>query len=125
IVSVAVREFPFSAALMFTLVFAATVLVVTVNVALLAPAAIVTEAGTVAAALLLESATIAPPARAGVSSRTVPVDEPPPATVVGERLSEDGTGRMTPSWKAPAPRPATARGAVGASPRPQAPRLRS
>ena len=51
-----------------------TVLVATVNVAVVAPAATVTEAGTVAAlVLLLVNATTAPPAGAAALSVTVPV----------------------------------------------------
>src|SRR2546427_455306 len=62
---------------------AATALVVTVNVTLVAPTGTVTLAGTVAAELLLDSATCAPPAGAGPSSVTVPVELLPPVTVVG------------------------------------------
>jgi len=58
--------------------------VLTVNVALLAPAATVTLAGTVAVdVLLLVRVTAAPPAGAGPLSVTVPVEESPPVTVVG------------------------------------------
>jgi hypothetical protein len=65
-------------------VFEETVLVVAVNVAVVAPAATVTEAGTWAAAVLLEvKLTTAPPAGAGLSSVTVPVEEAPPRTVAG------------------------------------------
>src|SRR5215210_2850257 len=67
-----------------------TLLVETVKVALVDPAGTVTLAGTVAAAvLLLESATDAPPAGAAEVSVTVPVDELPPVTPVGLRLSEE------------------------------------
>ena len=65
-----------------------TVLVVTVNVAAVAPAVTVTLAGTCAAALLLESATAAPPAGAFPLSVTVPVDETPPCTLVGFSVTE-------------------------------------
>jgi len=66
---------------------AATALVLTLNVALVAPAAIVTLDGTVAAAvLLLESATVAPPVGAAPLSVTVPDEEFPPVTLV--ELSE-------------------------------------
>ena len=58
--------------------------VVTVKVALLAPAATVTLAGTVAAdVLLLVSDTIAPPLGAGPVSVTVPCEGLPPTTVLG------------------------------------------
>src|SRR5437899_12551771 len=64
-----------------------TTLVETVKVAVLAPAATRTLAGTVAAAvLLLERVTVAPPVGAAPLSVTVPVDVLPPMTVVGLRL---------------------------------------
>src|SRR5258708_36339428 len=60
---------------MGTLVGMTTIPVSTVNVALVAPAGIVTLAGTAAAAgLLLESVTCAPPAGAGPFSVTVPAE---------------------------------------------------
>jgi hypothetical protein len=71
-----------------TAVDAETALVATVNAALVAPAAIVTLAGTLATVvLLLESATCAPPAGAGPLNVTVPVDELPPTTLVGFSVS--------------------------------------
>src|SRR5436190_24326744 len=74
---------------MVTVVDAVTALVLTVNVALVAPAATVTLEGTVATdVLLLESATCAPPDGAGPLSVTVPVEESPPVTVVGLSDSE-------------------------------------
>src|SRR6267154_2794811 len=64
--------------------------VLTVKVALVAAAGTVTLEGTVAAAvLLLESATCAPPAGAGPLNVTVPVEEFPPATLVGFSASEE------------------------------------
>ena len=69
-------------------VLAATGLVVTVNVAVVAPAATVTLPGTCAAAvLLLDKVTTAPPAGAAPLSLTVPVDDVPPFTEVGARLT--------------------------------------
>jgi hypothetical protein len=64
--------------------FAVTAVVVTENVAVVAPWATVTLAGTDAFALLLESVTTAPPAGAAASSVTVAVALPiPPTTLVG------------------------------------------
>jgi hypothetical protein len=60
-----------------------TLVVVIVNVALVAFAATVTEAGTDADALLLDSVITAPPAGAAVVSVTVPVLLVPPVTLVG------------------------------------------
>ena len=70
-----------------------TALVVTVNVALLAPAATVTLAGTVAVdVLLLERETAAPPVSAGPLSVTVPVEGDPPVTLVGFSVTEERVG---------------------------------
>jgi hypothetical protein len=69
--------------------------VVTAKVAVVAPAAGVTLAGTWAALLLLPSAMVMPPAGAGALSVTVPMDELPPSTFVGFRAMKDkvtGTG---------------------------------
>ena len=56
-----------------------------VNVAVVEPAATVTDAGTVATDVAEElNETIAPPVGAGAESIMVPVDVPPAATVVGE-----------------------------------------
>jgi hypothetical protein len=66
-----------------------TVDVLTVNVALVAPAGTVTLAGTPADGLLLESRTCAPPAGAGPLSVTVPIEDcTPPITFVGLSVSE-------------------------------------
>src|SRR5260370_14375566 len=75
---------------MLAVVDTATALVLTVNDAVVAPAATVTLEGTVATdVLLLESATCAPPVGAGPLSVTVPVEEFPPVTLVGFRETED------------------------------------
>src|SRR6266849_6723943 len=75
---------------MVTVVEVLTALVVTVKVALVAPAPTVTLAGTVAAAvLLLDSVTVAPPAGAAPLKVTVPVEELPPVTLVGLTATDD------------------------------------
>jgi hypothetical protein len=62
----------------------------TLKVTLLAPAGTVTLAGTLAAPLLLESMTCAPPAGAGPLNVTVPVDDcAPPTTLDGFSVSEE------------------------------------
>ena len=79
---------------MVTEVDVATALVLIVKVALLLPAETVTLDGTLAAPLLLESFTCAPPAGAGPLSVTVPVDDcAPPVTLVGLNVSEETVGR--------------------------------
>ena len=76
-----------------TEVDAVTGLEFTVNVALVAPAGTATLEGTLAAPLLLESATCAPPAGAGPLSVTVPVEDcTPPITLVGFSVSEESVG---------------------------------
>jgi hypothetical protein len=73
-----------------------TVLVVIGNVAVVAPAATVTLAGTVATEVrLLESVTTIPLVGAGPFNVTVPVDEMPPFTLVGLRVRDDIAGALT------------------------------
>jgi hypothetical protein len=75
---------------------AATGLVVTVKVAVVAPAATVTLAGTCAAAvLLLDRVTAAPPAGAAPFKVTVPVEEVPPITEVGLKVTELSVAAVT------------------------------
>ena len=79
---------------MVTEVDVVTAVVVTVKVALELPAGTVTLDGTVAAPLLLESISCAPPAGAGPLSVTVPVDDcAPPVTVEGFNASEETVER--------------------------------
>jgi hypothetical protein len=67
--------------------------VCTVKVALVAPAATVTLAGSVVTVvLLLESVTRAPPVGAAALNFTVPCEVLPPETFAGLRLSEDTEG---------------------------------
>ena len=91
-VSVADLLTPPSDAEMVTGVDVTTAVVFTGNVALVAPAAIVTVGGTLAAPLLLESATCAPPVEAAPLNVTVPVEEFPPTTLVGFSESEERVG---------------------------------
>jgi hypothetical protein len=81
---------------MVTETLLATGLVVMVNVAVVAPAATVTLAGSCAAAvLLLDRVTTAPVAGAGPVNVTVPVDEVPPITVLGLKLTEVNVAAVT------------------------------
>jgi hypothetical protein len=67
-----------------------TELVVTEKVAVVAPAATVTLAGTCAAVvLLLVRVTVAPPVGAAPLNVTVPLEELPPVTVVGLTATDD------------------------------------
>ena len=58
------------------------------NVELVLPAATVTDAGIVAATLLLLNDITAPPAGAAALNVTVPVDPVPPVTLAGFTLTE-------------------------------------
>jgi hypothetical protein len=62
-----------------------------VKPAFAAPAAIVTEAGTVRAELLAETAIGIPPAGAGAEMATVQLEDAPAANVVGLQTSEERT----------------------------------
>ena len=67
-----------------------TAVVVTVKLALVAPAATVTVDGTEATdGLLLESVTATPPEGAPALSVTVPAEDWPPVTLAGFRVSEE------------------------------------
>lgn len=71
--------------------FVVTASVDTVKFALVWPAGTVTAAATVAAPLLLESATVKPPVGAAASRVTVPVLGEPPCTLVGLSVRLVGT----------------------------------
>jgi len=75
---------------------AVTDVVVTVNVAVVAPAGTVTLAGVAAALELSESDTAAPPVGAAALSVTVPVDELPPTTLVGLSDTAESVGPVAP-----------------------------
>ncbi len=78
---------------MVTVVDAATALVFTGKVALVAPAGTATLEGTLADPLLIESASCAPPAGAGPLNVTAPVEDcAPPITLVGFSVSEVTVG---------------------------------
>ena len=88
--SEAVLVTPLKAAVIVAGVLVVTAVVLTVNVALVAPAATVRLAGTLAAPLSLESMTCTPPVGAGPLSVTVPVEVcVPPVTLVGFSVSEE------------------------------------
>jgi hypothetical protein len=86
-VRVKVRETPFSDAVRRAATSAATAAALAVKVAPEAAAGTVTEAGTVTLALLLDSATLMPPAVAGRLRVTVQDDVPGPATEAGLHTS--------------------------------------
>lgn len=88
IVRVAVRVVPANDPEIITVVEVATTFVLIVNVAVVAPPATVTLAGTAAApGLLLVRTMIVPPAGAALLRFIVPVEALPPATVVGLTVS--------------------------------------
>lgn len=73
-----------------TVVVEFTEFVIIGNVADVAPAATVTLAGTLAAdALLLVSETVAPYVGAGAFSITLPLEEDPPAALVGLTVTDE------------------------------------
>lgn len=80
---------------MFTEVLEATGLVVIVKVAVLAFAGTVTLVGTCATAALLDKVTTVPLAGAGPVNVTVPVEEVPPMTALGLRLTELRVAALT------------------------------
>ena len=89
IVTGLVAKLPFSEAVTVTVWLAATVPEEAVKPPFDTPAAIVTDAGTVSAALLSDTATVTPPAGAACDKVTVQPVLPPDATVAGEHTSAD------------------------------------
>ena len=85
---------PFQAEIVTAMVFAVG-LVFAVNVADVVPGATVTLYGTVTRGLMLDRRITRPPAGAGPLSTTVPVDELPPFTVVGDNVNETKAGGLT------------------------------
>jgi hypothetical protein len=96
-VTVRVADFvvPLSLADTVTDVEAVTVVVVTVKVAVVAPAGTVTLAGSDAAALLSDNVTTVPAEGAGPVKVTVPVEEVPPVTLEGLSVREVRAERST------------------------------
>lgn len=91
----AFAEVPLEAAVIFAVVFGPTAVVVIVKVPVVAPAARVAVAGTVAAALSEASATTSPPTGAGLEIVIVPVEVAPPSRVVGLRARPVTFGPVT------------------------------
>jgi len=75
-------------------VFEPTGVVVTLNVADVLPAGIITVAGTIADDWLLESVTASPPAGATLLILTVPVEDLPPFTLAGLSVTESSVGGL-------------------------------
>src|SRR5436305_5518820 len=95
-VSVTILDAPTHVAVMLACVTTVTAFVVTAKLALVAPAATVTAAGTVAAfVLLLVSVTTAPPAGAALVSVTLPVLPAPPISTEGFSVNEPSSGFTT------------------------------
>ena len=93
-VNVAVLLAEFKVPVIVALVLDETAVVATLNVPVVAPAATVTEEGTVAEAELLLNVTVKPPTGATDVTVAVPVDETPPKTLVGESEIELRTGGL-------------------------------
>ncbi len=86
--SVAVCLTPLKLAVTVAVCMLVTAVVVITNVAFVAPAGTVTDAGVVTAALLSDKVTNIPPVGAAAVNVTVPVEELPPATDEGAKLRD-------------------------------------
>ena len=94
---------PFSVAVIVGVTVEVTAIVLTVKLAVVAPPGTVTEVPTTAAALLLDSPTATPAAGAALLNVTVPVEELPPRTLVGLRVTETTEGATTVNWAVAVP----------------------
>ena len=68
------------------------------NVPVVLPAAIVTDVWMCAALWLLDNDTVIPPGGAALVRVTVPIEDTPPTTVVGFRVSDTMVGGLIVSW---------------------------
>jgi len=93
--STAESTVPFRLATMAEAVWVSTATVLIVNVALDFPAAIFTEPGTVAATSPLPRVTTRPPVGAGPERVTVPIDDVPPITVDGCKVTDSNVAGLT------------------------------
>jgi|GEM_PF-1501716 len=93
-VRVAVFVVPLEVAVIVLTVFAETAIDVTVKVAVVAPAATVTLEGRVVAVVLSLSEIARPPVGAAEAMVTVPVEDAPPTTLVGETLTDVSAGGL-------------------------------
>ena len=85
---------PLKTAEMIAVVADATGLVVTLNDVLVVPSGMVAVAGSVTDGSLLDKETTAPPVGAGPFIVTVPVEELPPVTSVGPRVTEESAALL-------------------------------
>src|SRR4051812_39743591 len=79
---------------MVTVLAVGTAALLTVNVAVVLPAATMTDAGTIAAVLLLASAISAPPLGAGAVNVTVPAELAPAVRLPGSKTTDERAAGM-------------------------------
>ena len=91
-VKIALADMPLCVPVIVMLVFVPTFWFLSANVAVVAPAATVTDAGMVTMLLDVVRVTTVPPAGAGAASVTVPVEVLAPVTVDGFSESEKVIG---------------------------------